>query len=65
MSVLFVETVQQWKVFVSVQNFEAAVQDNLLVNGQPWEEAPDAEGTNFLGFALHPRPGFGLSKIKP
>lgn len=52
-------------MFVSVQNFEAAVQDNLLVNGQPWEEAPDAEGTNFLGFALHPRPGFGLSKIKP
>ncbi|XP_059212290.1 kinetochore-associated protein NSL1 homolog [Centropristis striata] len=24
-------------------NFEAAVQDNVLVNGQPWEEAPDAE----------------------
>ncbi|XP_070705868.1 kinetochore-associated protein NSL1 homolog [Pempheris klunzingeri] len=22
-------------------NFEAAVQDNVLVNGQPWEEAPD------------------------
>ncbi|KAG7999484.1 Kinetochore-associated protein NSL1-like protein, partial [Nibea albiflora] len=27
-----------------VQNFEAAVQDNVLVNGQPWEEAPDVEG---------------------
>ncbi|XP_031722058.1 kinetochore-associated protein NSL1 homolog [Anarrhichthys ocellatus] len=24
-------------------NFEAAVQDNVLVNGQPWEEAPDVE----------------------
>lgn len=24
-------------------NFEAAVQDNVLVNGQPWQEAPDAE----------------------
>ncbi|XP_018538469.1 kinetochore-associated protein NSL1 homolog [Lates calcarifer] len=24
-------------------NFEAAVQDNVLVNGQRWEEAPDAE----------------------
>ncbi|XP_029352584.1 kinetochore-associated protein NSL1 homolog isoform X2 [Echeneis naucrates] len=24
-------------------NFEAAVQDNVLVNGLPWEEAPDAE----------------------
>lgn len=31
-------------VFVSVQNFESAVQDNVLVNGQPWEEAPDVEG---------------------
>ncbi|KAL3052111.1 hypothetical protein OYC64_004796 [Pagothenia borchgrevinki] len=24
-------------------NFEAAVQENVLVNGQPWEEAPDVE----------------------
>ncbi|XP_040017056.2 kinetochore-associated protein NSL1 homolog [Gasterosteus aculeatus] len=24
-------------------NFEGAVQDNVLVNGQPWEEAPDVE----------------------
>ncbi|XP_068564412.1 kinetochore-associated protein NSL1 homolog [Cebidichthys violaceus] len=24
-------------------NFEAAVQDNVLVNGQRWEEAPDAD----------------------
>ncbi|XP_034755289.1 kinetochore-associated protein NSL1 homolog [Etheostoma cragini] len=24
-------------------NFEAAVQDNVLVNGQPWDEAPDVE----------------------
>ncbi|XP_040920476.1 kinetochore-associated protein NSL1 homolog [Toxotes jaculatrix] len=24
-------------------NFEAAVQDNVLVNGQPWEEAPDVQ----------------------
>ncbi|XP_039980426.1 kinetochore-associated protein NSL1 homolog [Xiphias gladius] len=24
-------------------NFEAAVQDNVLVNGRPWEEAPDVE----------------------
>nr|XP_043905550.1 kinetochore-associated protein NSL1 homolog isoform X1 [Solea senegalensis] len=24
-------------------NFEAAVQDNVLVNGEPWEEAPDEE----------------------
>ncbi|KAM9339276.1 kinetochore-associated protein NSL1 homolog [Symphorus nematophorus] len=24
-------------------NFEAAVQDNVLVNGQPWQEAPDVE----------------------
>nr|XP_046228780.1 kinetochore-associated protein NSL1 homolog [Scatophagus argus] len=24
-------------------NFEAAVQDNVLVNGQPWEQAPDIE----------------------
>ncbi|XP_053193541.1 kinetochore-associated protein NSL1 homolog [Scomber japonicus] len=24
-------------------NFEAAVQDNVLVNGLPWEEAPDVE----------------------
>ncbi|XP_071323928.1 kinetochore-associated protein NSL1 homolog [Trachinotus anak] len=24
-------------------NFEVAVQDNVLVNGQPWEEAPDVE----------------------
>uniref|UniRef100_UPI0037E87BD6 kinetochore-associated protein NSL1 homolog n=1 Tax=Semicossyphus pulcher TaxID=241346 RepID=UPI0037E87BD6 len=24
-------------------NFEAAVQENVLVNGQPWEEAPDDE----------------------
>ncbi|KAM6991940.1 kinetochore-associated protein NSL1 homolog [Tautogolabrus adspersus] len=24
-------------------NFEAAVQDNVLVNGKPWEEAPDDE----------------------
>ncbi|XP_068454907.1 kinetochore-associated protein NSL1 homolog [Clinocottus analis] len=24
-------------------NFEAAVQDNVLVRGQPWQEAPDAE----------------------
>lgn len=27
-----------------MQNFEAAVQDNVLVRGQPWEEAPDVEG---------------------
>lgn len=27
-----------------LQNFEAAVQDNVLVNGQPWEEAADVEG---------------------
>ncbi|XP_053301774.1 kinetochore-associated protein NSL1 homolog [Pleuronectes platessa] len=26
-----------------LMNFEAAVQDNVLVNGKPWEEAPDAE----------------------
>ncbi|KAM7395932.1 hypothetical protein PAMA_007282 [Pampus argenteus] len=25
-------------------NFEAAVQDNVLVNGQPWDEAPDVDG---------------------
>lgn len=31
-------------LFVSVQNFEAAVQDNVLVNGLPWEEAADVEG---------------------
>ncbi|XP_037305415.2 kinetochore-associated protein NSL1 homolog [Pungitius pungitius] len=24
-------------------NFEGGVQDNVLVNGQPWEEAPDVE----------------------
>ncbi|XP_071391079.1 kinetochore-associated protein NSL1 homolog, partial [Centroberyx affinis] len=24
-------------------NFEAAVKDNVLVNGQPWDEAPDDE----------------------
>ncbi|XP_034435380.1 kinetochore-associated protein NSL1 homolog [Hippoglossus hippoglossus] len=26
-----------------LMNFEAAVQDNVLVNEKPWEEAPDAE----------------------
>lgn len=30
--------------FVSMQNFEAAVQDNVLVNGESWEEAPDDGG---------------------
>ncbi|XP_035534756.1 kinetochore-associated protein NSL1 homolog [Morone saxatilis] len=27
-------------------NFEAAVQDNVLVNGQPWQEAPDVEAVD-------------------
>lgn len=27
-----------------LQNFEAAVQVNVLVKGQPWDEAPDVEG---------------------
>ena len=30
--------------YLYLQNFEAAVQDNVLVNGQPWQEAPDVEG---------------------
>lgn len=29
------------KVFFCFQNFEAAVQENVLVNGLSWEEAPD------------------------
>lgn len=29
---------------VSLQNFEAAIQDNVLVKGLSWEEAPDVEG---------------------
>lgn len=33
--------------YLSVQNFEAAVQDNVLVNGESWEEAPDDEGDSF------------------
>lgn len=31
-------------VYLKLQNFEAAVQANVLVNGRPWEEAPDDEG---------------------
>lgn len=30
--------------YLYLQNFEAAVHDNVLVNGQTWEEAPDVEG---------------------
>lgn len=30
----------------SLQNFEAAVRLNVLVDGQPWDEAPDLEGTS-------------------
>uniref|UniRef100_A0A3B5KPS8 NSL1 component of MIS12 kinetochore complex n=1 Tax=Xiphophorus couchianus TaxID=32473 RepID=A0A3B5KPS8_9TELE len=28
-------------------NFEAAVRLNVLVDGQPWDEAPDLEGTSY------------------
>lgn len=31
-------------LFGSLQNFEAAVRHNVLVDGQPWDEAPDLEG---------------------
>ncbi|CAK6979353.1 kinetochore-associated protein NSL1 homolog [Scomber scombrus] len=37
------EEVKQALLSELLANFEAAVQDNVLVNGLPWEEAPDVE----------------------
>lgn len=41
---LFVRSVFSGDSSLCLQNFEAAVQVNVLVKGQPWEEAPDVEG---------------------
>lgn len=48
-----------------MQNFEAAVQDNVLVNGRPWEEAPDVEGESPSLCNLFEEFKGDITKIKP